>query len=118
MGHMRHEAIIVTSYNPERATAAHAFAVSLGHIVTPIVETRLNGFWTFLIAPDGSKLGWDASNEGDERRAAMIRWLDGTRHEDGSSPYSWVEVLYGDDEGACEIAAHDEEDFRREAGRR
>lgn len=109
MGYMRHHAIIVTSFMPERTQAAHDKAVELGMAVTSIVSGSINGYTSFLIAPDGSKEGWDGSTKGDQQRAAMVEYLDAQRHDDDSSSIDWVEVQFGDDDmDTCIIRDNDE----------
>lgn len=100
MGYMRHHAVLVTSWDTEKLDAAHSTAESLvPGLVSPIVKGRVNTEESFFIAPDGSKEGWDTSNEGDEQRAAFIAWLREQEWGDGSSPFAWALVQYGDDEG-------------------
>lgn len=99
MGYMRHHGILVTTYKREYAEEARAEAVKIGLLVSEIVDSRVNGFNSFAVFPDGSKEGWDESDAGDARRDALIAWLDSKKFEDLSSPFAWVEVQYGDDEG-------------------
>jgi hypothetical protein len=77
----------------------------------------INGYWSFAVFPDGSKEGWEASTEGDTGRAAFIAWLDAQRYSDGSSPFNWVEVQYGDDEEITEVTAHSDEKRRKKVRR-
>jgi hypothetical protein len=84
--------------------ASYVFGVSQ---ISYMVKSRVNGYTSFLVSPDGSKEGWAESEEGDNRRATFIEWLRSKRYEDGSSPYSWAEVLYGDDDQQAAIVAHD-----------
>jgi hypothetical protein len=62
---------------------------------TDIAETKLNGYSTFAVVPDGPKEGWTESQLGDERRTQIVEYLDTFKFSDGSSPISWVEVQYG-----------------------
>ncbi len=106
MGYMCHHAIIVTTSNQEGAKVAHEKAVEIfqapfGHFkrtcpVSEILASPVNGYYTFLIPPDGSKEGWSDSDTGDERREQFIAWLNSQRYEDNSSPYDWAEIQYGD----------------------
>jgi hypothetical protein len=96
---MLHHTIAVTTNIERWAAPAHAKAVAIfGDGVTPIFETKLNGVWSFFVLPDGSKEGWEASDEGDARRFAFVAWLDAQRYDDDSTPYHWVEVAIGSDE--------------------
>ena len=73
MGHIRHNAIIVTGYSSGgtfqgTTQKAHDKAIELGLLVTDIVNGKANGYSSFMICPDGSKEGWDLSNEFDSKR--------------------------------------------------
>jgi len=122
MGYMRHHGILVTAFNEVQAKAAHAMAsahcIAGGHpLVSPLHGEVVNGYWSFAVFPDGSKEGWEASAEGDTGRTALISWLDAQRYEDGSSPFDWVEVQYGDDEEITEVTAHSDEKRRKKVRR-
>lgn len=102
MGTIIHDAIIVTGF-PIHTRLAHAKAQELGLIVTSIAQHATNGKSTFLIAPDGSKLGWKDSKEFDARRAQWIDWVRQERDRCFTPPFpddavlvEWVEVNYGD----------------------
>ena len=101
MGYMRHHAVIVTSWDEKRIADAHlkARAIFEPQQVTVIVRGTVNHYESFMVGPDGSKEGWDDSDEGDRRREQFTRWLDSQRYEDGSTSLKWVEVQYGDDNG-------------------
>jgi hypothetical protein len=109
VGYIRHHAIIVTSWSKTHGETALVEARRAGCQTTGLSESKVNGYWTFLVCPDGSKEGWDDSNLGDNQREEFIAWLDSTRTEDGGSHYSWAEVQYGDDEGETTITAHSDE---------
>ena len=111
MGYIQHHAIVVTGTYDEWIESAHVKAVDLfGETqASAIVNSKMNGTKSFFVGPDGSKEGWEDSDRGDRNRDKFIAYLDGLRYEDGSSPLSWVEVLYGDDEGACFVVHHDKE---------
>lgn len=55
-----------------------------------------NGKATIVLCPDGSKEGWDTSNQGDYLRQRFIEELAKDNFDDGSSPWDWVEVGYGE----------------------
>lgn len=97
MGYMRHNAIVVSSWKEDLLEQAHAKAVELDCSVSAITGEVTNGYRSFLVAPDGSKEGWDESNEGDARRDALAAWLDAQRYEDDSTSLQWIEVQYGDE---------------------
>jgi hypothetical protein len=78
MGYMAHNAIIVTSWQEKGTEAAHGLAVGIfpKDQVSPLSDTVTNGYRTFAIFPDGSKEGWEDSNEGDKNRDAFMAALD------------------------------------------
>lgn len=94
MGYIRHDAIVVTGWDAERLKPARAKAVELKLPVSEIVSSPVNGYVSFMIAPDGSKEGWDSSDNGDKARAAWIEWA---RKTDGLW-VDWAHVSYGGDE--------------------
>jgi hypothetical protein len=99
MGMFKHHTIIVTGWSRKATKRARRRARRLFYeLVSKIVESPLNGFWTFIIAPDGSKEEWDESFAYDRRRAAYVAWLSRHAH-DGSSLLDWVEIQYGDEYG-------------------
>lgn len=112
MGYMRHNAIVVTSYQHELLEQAHAVAVGLGMSVSVITSEVTNGYRSFLVAPDGSKEGWYQSDIGDEQRAKLAAWLTGQAYEDGSTPIEWVEVQFADDYLESAVV-RDSDDVRR-----
>lgn len=99
MGYIRHNAIIVTSYDYDKISEAYDIAKSIfrkygiSRLVGPIIGSVANEYKTFFIAPDGSKEGWDISNAGNDARDEFIHWL----QEDYC--YDWAEIQYGDEVG-------------------
>jgi hypothetical protein len=55
-----------------------------------------NGYQTFVVVPDGSKEGGLESNNGDTLRNKVIERLKKDNYEDGSSPWDWIEVGFGE----------------------
>ena len=101
MGFLYHNAIIVLTYSRERAEAAYAKAFELFDglaPVTAIAETPVNSDFTFAILPDGSKEGWEPSERGDAARDAMKAWFKEQCFEDGSCPFNWIEIGFGEDD--------------------
>lgn len=109
MGDVRHDAIIVTSWNADRLKEAQVEAIKCGLAVSFFVAGKMNGYVSFLVAPDGSKEGWQESDAGDANRSAFVEWLDCQVFEDGSSKLDWVEVRYSDPNGAPSIVAGSED---------
>src|SRR4051812_1841765 len=100
MGYIRHDAIVVTGADSawsEDLTAAHSKALDVfagsNVYVSGLTPAAVNGSQSFLIAPDGSKEGWNDSDQGDELRASYIAWL-----LDEDSLVDWVAVNFGGDD--------------------
>lgn len=60
------------------------------------VESRINVYHTFFVGPDGSQEHWDESHEGDLLRDRIVERLSRDNRSDGSSPWKWVEVSFGE----------------------
>jgi hypothetical protein len=102
MGYISHHAMVVTGYRHEEADetfqAVYEKAVDLFEdLVSPIIPTKRNGFQSFLIAPDGSKEGWDLSNEYNEKRKILGNFIDAQAYDDGSNDIQFVEVGYNEE---------------------
>ena len=109
MGYIKHHAIIVTSYSREHLARAHTKAGMLFAgvtAITPMMPGHTSSFESFAVLPDGSKEGWDESDNGDAARIAFKRWLDRQRWSDGSSPLEWCEVFYSADDRASGTSAN------------
>jgi hypothetical protein len=107
MGYIRHHAIAVTSWNDELIKKAHEKATQIfkGRTST-IIESDVNGYQSFFIAPDGSKEGWGESDIGDVQRKTFKDWINEQAYKDGSNTLSFCEFSYGDDNGESLIEAH------------
>ena len=107
MGYIRHHAIVVTSWDDSCIVDAHLKAIEIfGELVSCIVKSKINGYVSFFIAPDGSKEGWSGSADGDKNREKFIKWINSKAYTDGSNVYSYAEFFYGDDENQSEIVNH------------
>lgn len=97
MGYIRHDAIVVTSWDEKYLLPAIAKAVELGLPCSEIVESPVNSYCSFLIAPDGSKEGWDESAKGDAAREAWKAWANAAYTNDGLY-CQWAHISYAGDE--------------------
>lgn len=52
--------------------------VKRSNLVSEILESVTNQYYTFLVAPDGSKEGWETSDLYDAIRKSFIQYLDET----------------------------------------
>ena len=91
-----HKAIVVTSWHEEGIGAAREVAIGHGLPVSSIVGPVLNGFRSFLVAPDGCKEGWPDAENSDAARSIFIAWLKAQTDVDGSSRFAWVAVQFDD----------------------
>lgn len=94
MGWIRHHAMLVTGME-KPVTQAHeralaCFAATRAQ-VSPVSSVAVNGYTSFCVFPDGSKEGWDESNEGQGARDAFAAYL-------ASAGVDWCEAQYGDDD--------------------
>ena len=97
MGWIVHHAIIVTAHGDSDITRAREEARRLFQgYVSDVIESPINGYWSFLIPPDGSKEGWPESDAGDAQRAQFHAWIAAQAYEDGSNSFDVVEVAYGE----------------------
>ena len=64
-----------------------------GQLVSELVKGVINDQCSFFIAPDGSKEGWETSQECDVMRETFTEWLrtEGRRND-------YVEVRFGGDD--------------------
>jgi len=99
MGTMNHNAVIATTCSDDKAMAIDEWIANL------TIEDRAlfctcgswtNGYTTFILSPDGSKEGWDESKDGDTLRDRFVDRLFKDDYDDGSSPWDWVEVGFGE----------------------
>ena len=99
MGYMRHHAIVVTGYYDKISLAYDEASKRFdSRYLTNITETTINGYRSFLVAPDGSKEGWPESAHGDELRRAFVTYL-------RTQFLGWVEVQFDDDEKETKVIA-------------
>lgn len=100
MGYFRHHAILVTDIRKAPVEHLHLLASTLLSEEETLSTTMLseincspvNGFYSFVVFPDGSKEGWEESNAGDEFRATFVEHLRETYVD-------WCLIQYGDEEG-------------------
>ena len=106
MGYMKHDAIVISSWDNEAIKEAADMAREYGLEVLGPSTTVTNGIRTLLICPDGSKEGWEESNAFDIKRASYLAYLNSIRYDDNSSCLSWVAISYSNDDREALITAH------------
>jgi len=95
MGRIKHHAIIVTAGSDDEITRIHAKAFEMfEHLCSEVIDSKINGYSTFFIAPDGSKEGWEDSDHYDQQRSEFKKWI--SRYDGYSAEV--VEIYYGGDE--------------------
>jgi len=94
MGTIQHHAVIATGGDDQHRDQVTAWIASRGenhqrrYLVGPMV---INGYFTVVLTPDGSKEGWDDSDAGDAERDEFVAWL-----SEPDTYWDWVEVTYGE----------------------
>lgn len=107
MGYMQYHAIVVTDHGyGTTLDEAHKIATEIFRWISPISPGMTNGVRAFFIPPDGSKEGWEESDQGNDNRSKFLAALEKFRYDDKSTPLDWVEVQFGDDDGETKIGRH------------
>lgn len=107
MGYLVHHAIVVTGsrWDDDMPSIddARVAAVDCGCLASAVVGPAVNAYYSFFVAPDGSKEGWEESDTGDARREAFIAWL---RQHEEEGWFDWAEVRFSPDDDAAEVTHH------------
>lgn len=90
--------MVITSAFNEEIKEVRKFAELCNLNPTDIMDSPYNGYMTFFIPPDGSKEGWQPSNDGDEERNRFKRFIR-KRH----LYLDWTEISYGGDDGYSKV---------------
>jgi len=107
MSYIRHNAIVVTSWDKRAIVKAVKAAHEIGlHVLGPS-DALMNGYCSILVCPDGSKEGWQRSDDVDREREQFRKWIKDQRYADGSSSFEWAEIAYGRDDKAAEVVKHE-----------
>jgi hypothetical protein len=100
MGVINNNAIIATTRSDEKAAGFQSWIDSeLSEKERELIVRTgswVNGFHSFAVMPDGSKEGWEESDAGDAVRERVVTRLGEDNDENGSSPWKWVEVGFGE----------------------
>ena len=99
MGIMIHNAIIATTWNSSCMNGVKEWIAKLEDRERGLFLSGcgwVNNEQTIVMIPDGSKEGWEESVKGDALRKAFLERLEQDTYEDGSSPWRWIEVYYGE----------------------
>lgn len=99
MGIVNHNTVIATTWDKKTFGAALEWCrrnLPEHRYIWQDAEPALNGYRTLVLLPDGSKEGWSESDVGDAQRDTLIAALELDNYDDGSSPWEWVEVGFGE----------------------
>ena len=99
MGVENNNAVIATTWNKEEVERIKKWADGLDDFEKGLFlfgDDKINGKATVVMVPDGSKEGWAESEAGDKLRAAFIKELIKADYDDGSNPWDYIEVGYGE----------------------
>lgn len=111
MGYIRHHTICITSLKDTLIKKVYKKSKDICkkynfNLVTGLYESKINGYQTFYIIPDGSKEYWGESEVGNLIRKEIINYIDSLKYEDGSNSISYAKLFYGDDWGDSEVIKH------------
>jgi hypothetical protein len=106
MGYIKHHGIAVTSYGKDICKAHKKAKKIFGDRTSEILNSEMNNYQSFFIAPDGSKEGWEESNAGDNQRKSFVKWVNKQAFKDGSNSISFCEFFYGEDNGDSQVENH------------
>lgn len=104
MGVENNEVIIATTYSNDAVEQVKQWIDSL-EVDDPFhsykqlfvfIPAIVNQKTTVVYAPDGSKKGWGVANQSEQIRQQFKQFLDSFDYDDGSNPFDWVEIGYGE----------------------
>ena len=98
MGHITHTVIVVTSWDETAVKGLYDVCLLNQTNVSEPKMSRVNGYWTFVMIPSGSKSGYPDAREADRERAFLKDLLRTYRDTDESTPMEWFECAYGSDD--------------------
>lgn len=99
MGVENNECVIATTWDDEVVKAIKKWLTSKtdeARSLFVFVPSIINEKTTIFLAPSGSKKGWPEDRVASKLRVQFIKQLKKFDYEDGSSPFDWVEVGYGE----------------------
>lgn len=99
MGVEQYHCVIATTWDDKNVDAIQKWVSKQSpehQSLFSFVPAIVNESYTIILAPDGSKEGWSISNNCDKLRDAFIAMLKSFDYSDGSNPFSYVEVSFGE----------------------
>ena len=98
MGIKNNNSVIATTWNKDEVARIKQWVGDLMEMKSLFLfgGEEINGETTVVMVPGGSKEGWAESNAGDELRSRFIEELEKANYDDGSNPWEFVEVGFGE----------------------
>src|SRR4051812_41598205 len=105
MKQYKHHAILITTRDKKlmdevRTKAKDFFQKGMQaktgiQLIGEIMESIIGNFYTMVIFPDGSKEGYETSDEANNIRSKIIAAIEELNQKKGSQEISYAEVSYG-----------------------
>jgi len=99
MGVENNECVIATTSNSDAMNKIKEWVRNLDNDFSSLFSftpALINSKETVFMAPDGSKKGWRTAEKGKELRNELTTLLESFNYDDGSNPFDWIEVGYGE----------------------
>ena len=99
MGVENNECVIATTWDIDAVANIRAWIQTRNdnyQTLFAFLPSIVNAKYTIVLGPDGSKKGWAESYAGEVLRDLFIQKLKEFDHEDGSNPFYFIEVGYGE----------------------
>ena len=97
MGIMQHHTVVATTWSEEEFERVQSWCLQQpSEFFAFQSKPAMNHYQAIVLLPDGSKEGWTDSEEGDQRRQQFLAVLREADNDDGSNPWAWVEVTFGE----------------------
>jgi len=99
VGVENNECVVATTWNLDAMNEIKERVMTLSEqeqYLFAFLPSIINSKETLFLGPTGSKKGWSHDKQGEALRDKLITWLNEFDYEDGSSPFDWVEVGYGE----------------------
>jgi hypothetical protein len=106
MGYMKHKTIVVTHYKRNEIVDVYLMAMKLPLEISHLSDECTNGYISFCVFPDGSKEGWERSDEADGAMDFLVKYI-----KEKYEFMQWVEVVFGDEHGSPRITRSNDEDL-------
>lgn len=99
MGVKNNECVIATTWDLDSMKRIKEWVHTLSRdeqVMFAFVESFWNRKETVFLGPDGAKKDSEGNEPGDWLRKHLIDFIKTFDYEDGSNPFDWVEVGYGE----------------------